>query len=91
MLTLITAATVTATSTAYWVLILCADPLCHASGEAFRPLTMQTTEAQCRASVSHATDSRFEGVRAVCIGPDGSRLDSYVDLMKAKDRSKATN
>lgn len=60
-----------------WVLILCADVLCHSSGEAFRPLTTQATEAQCRAVVAHAKESKFAGVRAVCIGPDGARLDSW--------------
>lgn len=74
----------TPAATLYWVLILCGDALCSTTGvgegvsnASFRPLTITTTEAQCKATVAHAKDSKFAGVRAVCIGPDGSRLDSW--------------
>lgn len=67
-----------------WVLILCADQLCSSPGASFTPLTMASTEAQCKATVAAARDSKFAGVRAVCIGPDGSRLDSVAAAVAQK-------
>lgn len=74
----------TSTTVVMWVLILCADQLCSSPGAAFTPLTMASTEAQCKAVVAAAKDSKFVGVRAVCIGPDGSRLDSASSTVSAR-------
>jgi hypothetical protein len=81
-----------------WLLIFCASQIC--SGDVS---TVQVSEGQCRAAIEVAREmreriageidvgarERWEGVRAICIAPDGkTRLDSSAGSDASKTQSK---